>query len=341
MQRKSRFYTPAEWAPHVACCLAWPHNSDWGAYLPDAEKEFIDFAKNVAQFQGKANEKLYLLAHSEESASKATATFQGLNVEVLRQNFGDIWLRDTGPIWSWDFEDKRAVAHSFVFNGWGDKYLYPGDAEVGMKLAQDLGQQIRRWDWVLEGGSLDGNGEGHCLTTEQCMLNPNRNPGLSRRKIEDLLVQSLGYEKIVWLKDGLRNDHTDGHIDTLARFSSAQDVLCMIPTEKNDPNSKALLQIRNDLKTAGYNLLEVPSPGTVLNRNGDLLPASYMNFYISNKAVLVPIYGSKHDDAAIAAIAKAFPDRPTVGLMAKNILSGGGAFHCISQQIPSFEGVHE
>jgi agmatine deiminase len=195
-------------------------------------------------------------------------------------------------------------------------------------------------DWILEGGSVEADGQGTVLTTRQCLLNPNRNPGMGQADIEKSLRNGLGAEKVLWLEEGLLNDHTDGHIDTLARFIAPGVVVCMEAREGSDPNAATLDRIAADL--AGFTdargrklqVLRIPSPGIVRDEGGELLPASFVNFYIGNRSVVVPTYGTPYDEAAVAGLALLFPGRRVLGRSARAILSGGGAFHCITQQQP-------
>jgi agmatine deiminase len=194
------------------------------------------------------------------------------------------------------------------------------------------GLPCARSDWILEGGALDGDGSGTVLTTEQCLLNPNRNPGMDRAAVEAALRRDLGFARVVWLDEGLLNDHTDGHIDNLARFVAPGRVAIPTPAA-GDPNAAVYQDAARRLADAGLDIVTLPSPGKVI-RDGEIIPASYMNFYIGNAAAVVPLYGAANDEAAVAAVQALFPDRKAVGLSADHVLTGGGSFHCISQQLP-------
>jgi len=227
---------------------------------------------------------------------------------------------------------KRRRAAGFGFNGWGGKYELEGDEDIGERLGAAAGLPYAKADWVLEGGAIDQDGSGTVLTTEQCLLNPNRNPGLSREDVEMRLERDLGFERVVWLGSGLLNDHTDGHIDNLARFVAPGRVAIPTPAT-DDPNDAVYRDAAKRLRGAGLNIVNLPSPGRI-ERGGDLIPASYMNFYVGNAVVVVPQYGAPNDRAAVTVVQALFPDREAVGLRADHILTGGGSFHCISQQVP-------
>ncbi|HZC37931.1 MAG TPA: agmatine deiminase family protein, partial [Sphingomicrobium sp.] len=188
-------------------------------------------------------------------------------------------------------------------------------------------------DWILEGGAIDGDGPGTVITTEQCLLNPNRNT-MSREEIEQRLERNLGFERIVWLGSGLLNDHTDGHIDNLARFVAPGRVAIPTPT-KDDPNEAVCRDAARRLRSTKLDVVTLPSPGRITGEDGDVIPASYMNFYIGNAVVVVPQYGAPNDKGAVLTMQALFPDRKAVGLRADHILTGGGSFHCISQQVPA------
>jgi agmatine deiminase len=250
---------------------------------------------------------------------------------VIEQAFGDIWLRDTGPILV--DEDGVPAARTFRFNGWGGKYRLEGDDTVGARLAGTIGLEPEAHDWIFEGGALDVDGSGLAVTTEQCLLNPNRNPDMTKAKVEALLRQDLGIERLLWLGVGLLNDHTDGHVDNLARFVGEGMLAVPVPESLEDPNHQAYADARYRAEAFGLEVVPLPSAGRV-ERDGEIVPASYMNFYIGNAAVVVPIHGAANDEAAVELIGALFPGREAVGLRSDHILTGGGSFHCISQQVP-------
>ncbi len=316
-----------EWAPHQAVWIGFPsHRELWEDDLAPAQREVANFA--AAVHAGGKGEAVWLVAANEGAASRARAVAPF--AKVIVEPFGDIWLRDTAAIVLGSGKDRRGA--DFAFNGWGGKYDLPGDDTIGERLAAEAGLACTRCEWILEGGAIDGDGSGTVVTTEQCLLNPNRNPGMHRADVEEALARDLGFEKFVWLGEGLLNDHTDGHVDNLARFVAPGRVA--IPTAaKGDPNAAVYKDAARRLADARLDLVTLPSPGEVI-RDGEIVPASYMNFYIGNAAVVVPQYGSDHDEAAVHALQALFPTRRAVGLRADYILTGGGSFHCISQQLP-------
>ncbi|MEH3047379.1 agmatine deiminase family protein [Sphingomonas adhaesiva] len=316
---------PPEWAAHKAVWIGFPsHPELWEDDLEQAQAEVAAFARAV-HAEGRGEDVILVAANKDAAATaRQLAPFAEVTIEL----FGDIWLRDTAPI-----IDGNGRARDFGFNGWGGKYDLPGDEDIGARLARRRGISILPCDWVLEGGAVDGDGTGLAVTTEQCLLNPNRNPGLAKAGIERLLSQDLGYERVLWLGDGLLNDHTDGHVDNLARFVG-ENRLAIPRAPENDPNWRVYQDAAERARAAGVEVVEIPSPGRVM-REEEVVPASYMNFYIGNVAVVVPLYGTDQDEAAVTAIRAIFPDREVVGLRADAILTGGGSFHCISQQIPA------
>lgn len=315
---------PPEWAPHDAVWIGFPSHAElWQDDLEPARAEVAAFARAV-HADGRGERVVLVAADAEAGAAAAEACSFA---EVLVEPFGDIWLRDTGPIVGGD-----GRARAFRFNGWGGKYELPGDDDLAPRLAARAGLALVQGDWVLEGGAIDGDGTGTVVTTRQCLLNPNRNPGMGEEEVERRLRDELGFTRVVWLGEGLLNDHTDGHVDNLARFVAPGCAAIPEPAE-NDPNWQVYQHARRDAEAAGLEVAPVPSPGRVL-RDEEIVPASYMNFYIGNAAVVVPVYGAANDDAAVAAIGALFPGRVAVGLRADHILTGGGSFHCISQQLP-------
>ena len=317
-----------EWAPHEAVWIGFPSDPAlWLADLQPAEREVAAFAEAV--HAGGKGEKVWLIAAHEDAASAARrlAPF----AEVIVEPFGDIWLRDTGPIVLGT--GKSRLAQGFGFNGWGEKYDLPGDDTIGQRLAAAAGLPYARSDWILEGGAIDSDGSGTVVTTEQCLLNPNRNP-FDRTEVERRLADDLHFERVVWLGEGLANDHTDGHVDNLARFVAPGRVAIPTPA-KDDPNEVVYRDAARRLKSAKLDVVTLPSPGRVLGDDGAIVPASYMNFYIGNAVVVVPQYGVANDRPAVAVVQALFPDRKAVGLRADHILTGGGSFHCISQQVPA------
>jgi agmatine deiminase len=322
---------PPEWAPHKAVWIGFPSHPDlWLENLASARDEVIAFARAVDA--GGKGEQVILVAADVEAADAGGEMVAGSNIAVFATPFGDIWLRDTAPIIG--AAGGRQQAAGFLFNGWGGKYELPGDDEVGARLARAEGIPLTRHGWVLEGGAIDVDGTGLLVTTEQCLLNPNRNPQLDRKTIADLLASSLEVERILWLGDGLAADHTDGHVDNLARFVGPNRLALPAPDGKDDPNVAVYADAKARAEAFGVEVVAIPSPGAV-ERDGEIVPASYMNFYIGNAAVVVPIYGAANDDKAVAAIGALFPTRKAVGVRADHLLTGGGSLHCISQQIPS------
>lgn len=334
---------PAEWAPHRATWLAWPAAAHlWEENLRPAQAEFTALCRAIAhQEAGRNAEKLEILVNDAKARRDAELALQGLDCRFHEIPYGDIWLRDTAPLF---FSDGSALrARRFAFNGWGGKYALPGDSELSARIAAARDCPSEAFSWVMEGGALEFDGEGSCLTTEQCLLNPNRNGAQSKAEVEKKLLALLGVEKILWIREGLLNDHTDGHIDTLVRFVGPGRVLCMEPSGADDPNAKVLDEIigalreMKDARGRSLEVVTIPSPGKILDDEGEIMPASYANFYISNSSVIVPTYGSANDAVAVKKIAALFTGRKTVGLSAKAILSGGGAFHCITQQEPTLK----
>jgi agmatine deiminase len=323
------FRQPAEWAPHDWVWIGFPSHAElWQDDLAPAREEVAAFARAVhADGRGE----LVRLVAADDEAAQAAAAMAGPGIAIDTVPFGDIWLRDTAPIIVTDAGMRKG--RDFLFNGWGGKYDLPHDDMVGIRLGERARIPTSRCDWILEGGAIDVDGEGLAVSTEQCLLNPNRNPGLTRAQIEDRLRTDLGIGRLLWLGDGLANDHTDGHVDNMARFVGPGLLAMPEPGGAEDPNAEVYADAIRRTRAFGVDIALLPSAGAV-ERDGEIIPASYMNFYIGNAAVVVPQYGAANDALAVERIAALFPGRHVVGLRADHILTGGGSFHCISQQVP-------
>jgi agmatine deiminase len=329
---------PAEWAPHRAMWLGFPSHAElWEDDLTAAQAEVAALARALA---GLGAERVRLLTGSPEGEAAARRLLNGeAGVEITPGTFGDIWLRDTGPVFVRDRE--RPEARSFRFNGWGGKYVLEGDDTVAHQIAEAAGVPLVAHDIVLEGGAIDHDGAGTFLTTRQCLLNPNRNPGWTEAAAESELGEVLGARRVLWLGDGLANDHTDGHVDNLARFVAPGVVAVPVAWGRGDPNAAAYDAAARDLAGLAdaegrpLKVVRIPSPGWVEAVDGGAAPASHMNFLIANRAVVMPIYEQRPAELALQALESLFPDRKVIGLPSRAILTGGGSFHCITQQEPA------
>ncbi|HEY5936603.1 MAG TPA: agmatine deiminase family protein [Kofleriaceae bacterium] len=331
------FRMPAEWDRHDAVWTAWPHDPEqWLEGLEAPQRALMAMVAAIVDLDGAAprGERVELLVRDahDEAAARALLGPAAAGVRFHHAQYGDVWLRDTGPIFV--RRPGELAAARFRFDGWGGKYVMPGDTEVSARVMAWAGVGGAAFEFVLEGGAIEVDGAGTLLTTKQCMLGGARNPGLDEAALDARLRWALGAERVIWLDRGLLNDHTDGHIDTLARFIAPGVVTCMEPAA-GDPNRDALAGILADLRAAKLEVVVVPSPGAVIDAAGALMPASYMNFYLANTTVVVPTYGVATDDAAVAAIAHMFPTRRAIALDGKAVVVGGGAFHCSTQQQPA------
>lgn len=321
-------HMPAEWAPQDWIWIAFPHDASlWQEDLVPAQEQMAAFANAVAE----TGQQVRLIVRDATNEMRARQLVSA-SVICERHAYGDIWVRDSGPLVL--FEDGRRIARRFGFNGWGGKYEMEGDQEIGGTMADAAGLPADKMDWILEGGAIDTDGTGLVVTTEQCLLNPNRNPQLTRVEIEGRLRDNIGFDRILWLGDGLLGDHTDGHVDNLARFVAPGTVAIPVPSGADEPNAAVYADARARALDFGLTVKDVPSPGR-MDEAGIVEPASYMNFAVCNDVVVVPIYGSYRDDDAVAAIGELFPDRAAVGIPAEAVLTGGGSFHCASQHAPS------
>jgi agmatine deiminase len=320
--------TPAEWEPHERTIMGWPCRRDlWGPTLGQAREDYATVANAIAAF-----EPVTMIANPGEDAQAARAALTTA-VDVTALPLDDSWLRDCGPIYVYGPDRTRLAVH-FRFNAWGERFQpYDNDAAVGARIAEQLGDEVQPASLVLEGGSILTDGAGTLLTTEQCLLNPNRNPDLAQHEIEQQLRTHLGVTEIVWLGRGLVEDRdTDGHVDLIASFTPTNQVLLQqVPSD--NPNAENQEENRRRAEASGLATLPLPFlPYTQVN--GETVAVSYLNFYICNGAVIVPVCGAETDAEALATIASAYPGREVVPVPGAVLAYGGGGPHCITQQVP-------
>lgn len=334
---------PAEWEPHRATWLAWPHNLEtWPAQLEPVKEAWVQMVRAVS-----LEEEVRLLVNDERSQADATRRLREAGAVMERVSlYGiptvDVWIRDYGPTFITKGEKEVSLAFvDWIFNGWGQKYeCYAQDDKVAREIAALLRLPVFEPGIVLEGGSIDVNGHGTCLTTEQCLLNPNRNPDLDQGQIEQALRGHLGVDHFVWLGKGIVGDDTDGHIDDIARFVNPTTVVCALEEHPKDENCKLLrenyerLQAARDQDGRKLTVVPLPMPGQVIY-DGSRLPASYANFYIANSLVLVPVYDDPNDRLALGILSDLFPDRKVLGIPCRPLVAGLGAIHCVTQQEPA------
>ena len=321
-----------EWSRQSFIWVGWPSDAElWQTDLAPAQAETAVFVHALSE-----TIKVRLVASGSEATNAARAACSG-RAEICDQNMGDIWLRDTGPIYAGSAEGL--VGLTFAFNGWGGKYRLDGDTTIADALLADDGVDNRHHPFILEGGAIDWDGAGTLLTTRQCLLNPNRNPGWTEDIATDHLRKALGVNRIIWLDEGLTGDHTDGHVDNLARFVGPGRVVCQTPSGPADPNARIYQAAETALRTAGFEVVTIPSPGDIRDSAGAIMPASHLNFVFANGQILMPHYETTHANEAIKALRAALPDQRITSLPARHLLTGGGAFHCMTQQVPAGKGL--
>ncbi len=339
--RELGYRMPAEWEPHEATWLSWPHNLEtWpGKFRPIPPV----FAEIVAALH--RDEEVRILAGSDELERSAREALRARgceepNVRFFRIPTNDAWMRDHGPIFVTGPQGEVAIT-KWGYNAWGGKYPpFDLDEQVPTRINETLRLPVYDGGMILEGGSIDVNGCGTLLTTESCLLNPNRNPTLSKGEIEERLRDTLGVRCVLWLGDGIGGDDTDGHVDDLTRFVAPSTVVTVVEDGPGDANYRALqenlIRLRSMTDEASHPLeivtLPMPRPIHYENRR---LPASYANFYIGNRAVLVPTFEDPNDEKALDTLARLFPGRRIVGIGATDLSWGLGAFHCVTQQQPA------
>jgi len=331
---------PPEWSPHQATWLSWPHNrKTWPGCLPEAEAALTQAVAALAEGEA-VHINVLDAAHRAAVAGRFAKTVapERLHFHVIPTD--DAWCRDHGAIFAFDSNDAL-VALDFRFNAWGEKYTpYDADDAAAARMADVLGVPTVRIDRVLEGGSIDVNGAGAVLTTEQCLLNPNRNPRMARGDIESMLGRYVGASDVLWLGDGIVGDDTDGHIDDLTRFVDETTVVTVIEENARDANHAALAENRKRLDglrlSDGRSLavLELPMPNPLIHGDRGRLPASYANFYIGNEVVVIPVFNAPQDAQAIDVLANCFPSRRIVPIECRALVVGLGTLHCLTQQVP-------
>lgn len=328
---------PAEWEPQYAVQLTWPHqHSDWAPILDQVEPVFHAIVSAII-----GRQQVLIACHDEALQQRLSHHYrQQADVHCFIAASDDSWARDHGPISC--YQQGLLVLQDFCFNGWGNKYSSEQDNAISQALAQQRAypaNALESQSLVLEGGSLESDGQGTLLTTEQCLLNPNRNPSLSRQQIEQQLKQTLGFSRFLWLQHGhLQGDDTDAHIDTLVRFADAE-TLVYCQANQDDEHYASLHAMEQELQqlrtTNGdaYKLIALPLPDAQYNQDGERLPATYANFLIINGAVLAPIYGARQDKAAIEALALAFPQHLIIPINCRPVIEQFGSLHCLTMQI--------
>ncbi|NJP07955.1 MAG: agmatine deiminase family protein [Chloroflexaceae bacterium] len=336
---------PAEWAPHQATWVSWPHKREsWPGKLHLIPPVFARMVAALAR-----SETVYVnvnhIAMEQEAREALDEVKARGDIRFVHLPTDDAWCRDYGAICVTrpPTADQPAdiAATIWQFNAWGNKYLpYDHDKQIARQMAQLLGFPVFNGEMILEGGSIDVNGDGLLLTTEACLLNPNRNDGLSRLEIEQRLQEMLGIEKVLWLGDGIAGDDTDGHVDDLARFIAADTIVTVVEDDPTDANYQPLqenlkrLNAMRDLQGNPLRIITLPMPPPVFDLK-DRLPASYANFYIANRVVLVPFFNHPNDQYVERVLQLQFPDREIVGIDCTDLILGLGAFHCLTQQIPA------
>lgn len=334
---------PAEWEPHAATWLAWPHKeASWPGKLDRIPSIFVEMIRHLVP-----GEHVHLNLNDEDMEKDVRARLQHAQVPMERVHFhriptNDAWERDHGAIFvvrEQDVRSEQAII-DWGYNAWGGKYPpYDLDDVVPTRIGAELGLPVFQPPMILEGGSIDVNGTGSLLTTEACLLHPNRNPSLTKEQIEANLRDYLGVRNILWLGDGIVGDDTDGHIDDLARFIKQDTVVTVVEDNRQDENYEPLranlmrLHKLRDEEGNGLRIYQLPMPDPV-EYDGQRLPASYANFYIGNEVVLLPFYNCRSDQRVQQILEVLFPGRRVIGMDCTDLVWGLGAFHCLTQQQP-------
>ncbi len=346
--RKLGYVMPAEWESHDGTWLAWPHDPEtFPRRVKRVEKIYLEIIETLHR-----GEEVYLFVRDPKTKGRVRKLFKERRIDPGRiklyvRDYADVWFRDYGPIFLVNKHKRRLAIVHWIFNAWGEKYKdLIRDTQIPYIISQETQLAYCRPGIVLEGGSVDVNGRGTLLTTEQCLLHEGRNPQLSKTEIEAYLKDYFGVSHIIWLKSGIAGDDTDGHIDNLARFVDPRTILCAYEENEKDENYSVLkdnfktLLRSKDQDGNKLNVIKMPMPHPILRvvRGKNMrLPASYLNFYIANKVVLVPIFGDENDNLALRIIRGQFPDRRVIGINCTDLLYGLGTIHCITQQQPAID----
>jgi agmatine deiminase len=324
---------PAEWEDHAECYVSWPCREEtWRGHAREAKRAYAEVIMCLRRFER-------VTALSDPSTLGEARSTLDPGVDVLEVELDDAWIRDNGPFFV-RRPDGRVAAVRFRFNGWGGKSPHLRDERVPVHLAEHLGMRHYDAPLVLEGGSVCVDGRGTLLTTEQCLLNPNRNPGMSRERIEASLAEYLGIRKVIWLGRGQAGDLTDGHVDGVAAFAGPGLVVAAYTPDASDPNYTALTENLGRLETAtdsrgrSLEVVKLPQPRDRLLHGVPITP-SYANHYLANGGLVAPTYGIREDRVALGILGIVHPDREIVGVDARYLEVGGGAVHCITQQRPT------
>ncbi|MCJ7606387.1 MAG: agmatine deiminase family protein [Thermoplasmata archaeon] len=332
------FFMPAEWDRHAGCIISWPCRAlTWQGHFENAKRAYSAVIGAIGRYDP-------VTVVADPRTVQEARSRLGPEARIIESALDDSWARDNGPIFLRREDDKLALAN-FKFNAWGNKGPWENDDKLPALLAERL--RIRRYDapMVLEGGAISVDGDGTLLTTEQCLLNANRNPDMSREDVEQVLASYLGIRKVVWLARGVEEDMTDGHVDGVAGFAMPHVVLAAHTSDDSDPNyvsledSVARLESATDAKGRALEVVRMVQPKPVPVGGVSITP-SYVNLYFANGAVVFPTYGIREDDLARETLASLFPERDIVGVRVEHISIGGGDVHCITQQLPAGEPMY-
>ncbi|MCX7769471.1 MAG: agmatine deiminase family protein [Proteobacteria bacterium] len=336
------YIMPPEWYPHYGTWLSYPHNPlTFFERMDSVRDAYAEIIYHISQ-----DEYVHINVNDKDMEQDLIERLKAKKVD-FRKIFihhyptNDAWCRDHGAIFVLNRKTNKIAGTCWKFNSWGGKYPHDLDEKIPELMTDFLKVETFKIDMVLEGGSIDVNGNGVLLTTEQCLLNPNRNPHLSKEEIENHLKLYLGVDKILWLKEGIVGDDTDGHIDDIARFVSSDTIVTVIEDNTKDENYDILkenlqkLKSFTDLNGNFFKIITLPMPEPQYYRN-ERVPASYANFYITNNSVLVPTFKSKNDERALEILKKVFKNKKVIGIDCSDIIIGLGSIHCLTQQIPAF-----